>query len=233
MKNKKIVIFLSVIFISLLTFVACDKDSGSVSPEINADINNAEYAVLDYNDVINTFIPPDLNSDPGFGHFPPDSSGLRGNGMGGRRGPGGFGPGNRGPGGNGLHIGAILKDLNLSEDQRSAIHSYIEAHRDTMQVLFEKFKAAASAILEYGHDQRQAIIEQVRNGELTREEAKPLFEALGEEIKSMLDNNETTSAIHQEMCAAREDLFNNIASVLTSDQLETWNQWVADHPGNC
>ncbi|MBU1100178.1 MAG: hypothetical protein KKA84_07215 [Bacteroidetes bacterium] len=227
---KALPLFLLVSFM----FVACDNGDDSLSPSTNSDLASADFAVLDYDDVIDGMIEPDIDNDPGFGQFPPNPEFLMGDGIGGRRGNPMMNNGQRPrPHQRGRHLGEVFRHLNLSDDQLEAIKPFLEAHKVEMTALHEELKTATEDIMEYGREQRQAIVQQVKDGTITREEAKPLFEALGEEIRGMMDANEAAQTIKAEMCAAAETLFVNITSLFTEEQLELWNQWIADHPSPC
>lgn len=231
---RNIVKALPLLLLILFVFVACDNTDNSLSPSFNSDLESPDFAVLDYDDAIDGIIEPDMDSNPGFGEFPPNNEFISGNGMGGRKGNpmmnGGRSPH---PHKKGKHLGRIFRELSLSEDQLEAIKPLLEDHKAAMKSLHDELKIVAADIMEYGKEQRQAIIQQVKDGLITREEAKPLFEALGEEIKAMIDENEAAQVIKSEMCLLAETLFSSITPYFTEEQTEIWNQWLSDHPGPC
>lgn len=232
MLYKNLIKGLSLFLFVSFVFVGCDSGDDSLSSSLNSDFESPDFAVLDYNDAIDGMIEPDMNNNPGFGQFPPNSDFIRGNGQGGRQGNPMMNGGRR-PHQQGRHLGRIFRNLNLSEDQIEAIKPLMEEHKTAMEALHEQLKVATESIMEYGKEERQAIIQQVQEGSLTREEAKTLFVALHEEIKALVDASEAAQVIKTEMCDLADALFANILTIFTDEQAELFNQWLADNPGPC
>lgn len=133
----------------------------------------------------------------------------------------------------GCHLFEILRQLQISDEQLAQIRELMAAHRETTQPIFEALRAANQDIIDAANAQREVILEAMRNGDLTREEAQEQLKALSEATRDAIRNNPDTEELRQQLCDAITALFDSVRSVLSEDQQSQWDEWVATLEGPC
>jgi len=126
-------------------------------------------------------------------------------------------------------LGRILSALDLTEEQRAAISEDLQAHHDCMTEAMLALREAEYELISVANEQRRAIYEQLRNGEITREEAQELIRGIFEELREDLENDEDVQAARAAIEACFDTLFDNIAAELTEEQLALWNEWLENY----
>jgi|GEM_PF-2899736 len=128
--------------------------------------------------------------------------------------------------GDGLKM--LFKTLDLDDSQKESMKSFMEAYRDCakpsftdLRDLHKEYKAEANA-------ERKVIIEQIKAGEITKEQAKDEFKAIHDATKEAMQNNEDRAEIIETIKKCRETLHESIASILSAEQLELFNKWLAE-----
>jgi hypothetical protein len=126
-------------------------------------------------------------------------------------------------------LGRILRALDLSEEQRAAISEDLLAHHDCMREAMLALREAEYELISAANEDRRAIYEQLRNGELTREEAQEAIRQIFEDLRNDLENDEGVQAARAAVEDCFDTLFENIAGELTEEQLEMWNEWLENY----
>jgi len=126
-------------------------------------------------------------------------------------------------------LGRILRALDLTEEQRTAISEDLIAHHDCMREAMLALREAEYALVSVANEDRRAIHEQFRNGDLTREEAREQIMLIYETLREDLENDEDVLAARQAVRDCFDLLFENIAGELTDEQLEMWNEWLENY----
>jgi hypothetical protein len=92
-----------------------------------------------------------------------------------------------------------LGRLNLSAEQRGTVGRLLNAHNDCVKSALEALRAAEKAILEAAKAREREIKQQVRDGAITREEARTQLRALNqrtrEALKSLPGREEARAAV--------------------------------------
>ncbi|MBA4318267.1 MAG: hypothetical protein C0412_07685 [Flavobacterium sp.] len=236
---KKINILL--VLVSLLALNSCSdkKNNELVSPDLNS-FTSAEFAVIDYSDVVNgiedatietDIVCNDLLANYSFMGTNPSTMG------------GGMSFMNGGPGLRGnawfdkfnpvKHLERILVKLRLNAEQRTEVKGFLLTYHNNMKPLVKSYFEASKEIIKDANLARKAIIADLRAGTITREEAKTRIHALNLETKDKIKNNPANIALKDEMCGERTRLFGSIESILTSEQKTKWNNWVNSIPDPC
>lgn len=231
-KFKSLLFITTLITMPFIYFTACsNKDQVNEPNQINFD--SPQFAVIDYFDAQNAIEDATLdkemavNSDfAGYKFMSSMSTLTHGNPM---------------LRGNpwlekfdfGKHLGLFFKKLNLSDDQKIQLRNLMTKFHDDMKPLVQQFRDANADIIKAANIERKAILDQVKAGTITREEAKTALKALNEETRDKIKNNPATQTIKASMCALRTVLFNDIASILTPDQLIKWNNFSSKIPNPC
>lgn len=128
----------------------------------------------------------------------------------------------------GVELNGIMRDLDLTDEQKEETKVIIENTKECSSEYFEALRDATRAIVEPYNEQRQAIKESVKSGDLTREDAITQLDALKEQIRAELDASNEVAALKESISTCRETFKSDFALILTEDQLVIWNEWLAE-----
>lgn len=131
--------------------------------------------------------------------------------------------------GPGFELREILGKLNLTEDQRTKIGQYIADYHDCVKSIMLASEQERREIIEKARLERQRIMEQVRNGEITREEAALAMQQLNERVKNALNGLVDREAL----CNCYKAFLRNIFNVLDDEQKATFLRWLAGNKNPC
>lgn len=220
----------------VFAMVGCQNDAGVITPQSEtSEFATAEFALYDLEDAMllvedATLEHPFGIHPPGFGDgsFPPDGPGEGG--PSGSHGRLGHGPQ---PGRPGAHLGPILRELNLTDEQREQIRDLMAEYHACVEGPLSEFREINREILEQTNGERRAILEALRSGELTREETRAQLQELIERTREAIENNPENAAIQEALCACKLAHFEAIRALLTSEQQAVWDAWVAELDGPC
>lgn len=124
-----------------------------------------------------------------------------------------------------LHLGMILRKLNLTQEQIDAIKLLLRAHMDCVKTQMQILRESERAILKAANQERRSIMEQAKNEGWTREQLREALKALAMRTREALQNN----PVRLEVCLAIKDcmktLLDGIEALLTPDQLIIWSEW--------
>ncbi len=243
MKRFKSLLFITaIIALPLIYFTACsNKDQVNEPNQINFD--SPQFAVIDYTDLMNGVEDATLDNDMtcdnslySYGFLRMSSfvqgnvSGMMGGGM----------MSVAGGGTNwitrfdfGKHLGLFFRRLNLSDQQKSDLKALMVKFHDDMKPLVQQFRDANADIIKATNIARKAILDQVKAGTMTREEAKTALKDLNDRTREQIKNNPATQTIKESMCALRATLFSDIASKLTGEQVTKWETFSSKIPNPC
>ena len=81
----------------------------------------------------------------------------------------------------------------------------------------------------------KAIRDQVKAGNLTRNEAHEEIKLINEAVREEIENCEDCIEAREAICACNTTLFESIGTELnlTEEQPEIWNEWLSEHPRPC
>jgi len=124
-----------------------------------------------------------------------------------------------------IHLGMILRKLNLSQEQIDAIKLLLRAHMDCVRTQMQILRESERAILKSANEERRAIMKQAKDESWTREQLKEALKALALRTRDALKNN----PVRLEVCLAIKDctktLLDGIEALLTPEQLPIWLEW--------
>lgn len=195
----------------------CKEEKGINEPNMNEFASQA-YAVYDIQDAMAGIVDPSLDKTAGFEENFGDGKKFRNDFSEGRH---------------GRHLFRILHRLNLSDDQKTAVRGYMNEFKTSMQAPVLAFREAVQPYLQAANEQRRVILLQLQNGEITREEARVLLQALAQQTRELINADPAVIAAREDMCECKIGLLDDIATILTAQQLEIWNQWLATLQGPC
>jgi Spy/CpxP family protein refolding chaperone len=146
---------------------------------------------------------------------------------------GGFQRHQRHPGQTGSHLGPILRRLELTEAQREVMRAIVRDHRMQIRPILEQLRLANQDLIDRANHERSRIIESVRNGEISEEQARRLLHEISENTRRAIRNNPENERHLAALCDAKRMLFDDIRSALDDRQRVAWDEWVSGLSGAC
>lgn len=128
--------------------------------------------------------------------------------------------------GDGLKL--LFKSLDLDDSQKEDMKSFMEAYRDCAKPSFTELRDLHKEYKADANLQRKEVIEQIKAGNISKDEAKAEFRAIHDATKEAMLNNEERVEIIDAIKQCRENLHESISSILTAEQLEKFNTWLAE-----
>jgi len=124
-----------------------------------------------------------------------------------------------------FRIGVLLRMLELDSAQREQVKIFAQELEDCIKEYRQMLREAQRAIIENANAQRRQIIEQLKAGEITREQAMQALKQLREETRTAMETNEDIAIARQGLKDCHDAFLENVKSILTTEQLEIWNKY--------
>ncbi len=122
-------------------------------------------------------------------------------------------------------IGVLLRMLELDSAQREQVKIFVQELEDCIKEYRQMLREAQRAIIENANAQRRQIMEQLKAGEITREQAMQALKQLREETRMAMESNEDIATARQGLKDCHDAFLENVKSILTTKQLEIWNKF--------
>jgi Spy/CpxP family protein refolding chaperone len=233
MKASKIMVLFALLAVGVALFFSACHDRSNINGPREFNFEIAQFAIIDISDVENGIEDATTESDMTF-----NSTMLNYSVMGG---DGNFAPMHPGLMGMrwfdrydfGKHLGFFFRQLNLTDDQKSAIRDLARTFHDNMRPLVRQFYDANKTIIQEANTSRKAIMDQVTAGTLTRAEAAVKIKDLNQKTRDKIKANPDSQPIKTEMCAERDKLFAGVKGKLQGDQITKWDNWIAKIKDPC
>lgn len=236
MNKIKFFSLFSIAALTLLILSGCNKRDEITSPK-NIDFNSPSFMIVDYTDVSNAVEDATIETPMQMNTEMISYSFL--NLMDGR------------PGNNqmmmpkigsgrwlqlfdwGKDVGIFFGRLKLTEDQKSKIKDLVRAYHESMKPLVKQFADANQSIIDDANAKRKAILDDLKSGKITRQQAADNLKTLNDATRTAIDNNPVSKTIKQKMCDLRSDLFTKIGGLLSADQVAKWNDAISKMKNPC
>lgn len=126
-----------------------------------------------------------------------------------------------------LPLGRLLRQLELTADQRDSVEIYMQAFRLCAEEARIALRDAQKPIIDSANAQRRAIIADLKAGLITRQEASLALRQLHEATKLALDSDPAVVAAREAIKNCHDILLANIKSLLTPAQLVIWERFMS------
>ena len=207
------IILLGLSLMALAGLSACQKDLGTESSTEVTTFDSDELAVAGFDDFMASVEDATLDKEMGM-------SPVFHRGRFHHRKPGHFfGPG--------AHVGKILRELGVSAEQITLIHELLTTHRECARAPLDELRAVNQDLIDSANAQRRAVLDSLRSGDLTREQAHARIQAINASTRQAIRDNPDNAPFLQALCDCREALFTGIRALLTEAQQARWDEWVA------
>lgn len=128
------------------------------------------------------------------------------------------------------HFGGLLKALNLTADQQTAVKDLLTQHEDCAKAVRDALRASEQALMEPFKAQRDEVKAKVEAGEITKDEARALVREINAAAREALKSNPERAAAQAALQACRDAFLAGLRAMLTPEQIAILDQWIAD-PG--
>ncbi|HOK14588.1 MAG TPA: hypothetical protein PLU67_00335 [Candidatus Kapabacteria bacterium] len=122
-------------------------------------------------------------------------------------------------------IGMLLRMLELDSAQREQVKIFAQELEDCIKEYRQMLREAQRAIIENANAQRREIMEQLKTGEITREQAMQALRQLREETRIAMETDEDIATARQGLKDCHDAFLENVKSILTTKQLDIWNRF--------
>ncbi len=129
-----------------------------------------------------------------------------------------------------MPLGWILRQLELDSLQIDQIKGFIFDYRLCIKENVMNLREKEKELLEPFNERRKEIFEAYKNGEITREEAAQALLQLHQEIIEVLSQNNFRVLACEAMKDCRNQLFENIKTILNEEQLVKFEEWLSKMP---
>ncbi|NMB80788.1 MAG: hypothetical protein GYA14_03115 [Ignavibacteria bacterium] len=121
-------------------------------------------------------------------------------------------------------LGLIFRRLNLTETQVASIRTLMQAYHESLKPLLKEFQDANKDIVKAANEKRKTILDDLKNGVITRQEANEKMRKLNIETRQKIKDNPDSIRIKDQICKLNKKLMADIKALLTAEQLEKWEQ---------
>lgn len=128
----------------------------------------------------------------------------------------------------GRPLGKIFRELSLNDSQKESLKQFFEENKECASEYFQALRENSVSYRENANQLRDPIIDALKAGDLTRDEAKAELEIIRNNLKEEMLADEDRQAIIDSIKACREELHAKIASILDDDQRAKWEAWLAE-----
>lgn len=233
MKAPRFTLLLAVLSVGAAFYGTACHDENNVSGPRQSDFEIARFAIIDFSDVENGIEDASTETEMTFNNAMLEYTAIGGDKS--------FGPDN--PGLRGMrwfdrfdfrnHLGFIFVQLNLTNDQKSEVRRLATTFHDNMKPLVRLFYDANHAFIESANASRTLIMDRVKSGSLTREEAAVEIRALNQATRDKINANPASQRIKAAMCSERSTLFAGVGEILQAEQVAKWREWIAKVRNPC
>lgn|GEM_PF-1629813 len=129
-----------------------------------------------------------------------------------------------------MPLARILRALELDDTQKEQVKGFLEDFRLCHKTAMMALRESERLILQPFNERRQNIMEALKNGEITRQEAQHQLELLAMEARQALKDNPARLEACEAMKECRRVLLAAIGGILTPEQLVKWQEWLAKLP---
>ncbi len=227
---KRLTVFNTVLlasaFLALMTLTACDAQKSLNPDEQTIDLESSEFSIYEYEDEMAGIQDATMQNDMSVSDADPqDHESTVRNRMRDRF-------RNRMKR-QGMHLRNVLRDLDLTEDQKSQIREFVAQFRECIKDPIMSFREAARPIIEDAKAKRKEIIDAYKNEEISREEAKEQIKELAMAKREEMEALAEEMGLKEAICSCKQTLLDNIESILTEEQQTGFNSWRESLDGPC
>ncbi|TAL70746.1 MAG: hypothetical protein EPN82_01235 [Bacteroidetes bacterium] len=124
-----------------------------------------------------------------------------------------------------MHLGMILRKLNLTQDQIDSIKVLLRAHMDCVREQMHILRESERTIIQQANQERRQIMQQAKDEGWTRVQLKQALKDLALKTREALKNNPVRTEVCEAIKACNKTLLDGIEALLNAEQLIIWQEW--------
>ncbi len=125
-----------------------------------------------------------------------------------------------------IPLKGILRKLELTDAQKEQVQVFNQQHKDCIEAAMTALRASERAIIEAANEERRAVLADLENEVITKEEARELMKEIALETKTALRENPLRESTKLAVKECIELFFENIGGILTEEQLVIWEEFL-------
>ncbi len=129
-------------------------------------------------------------------------------------------------------LGRILKELNLTDQQKEQVKEFLAQYRDCVKNAMTALRESEKGIIQQANQERQQVIEQLKNGQIDRQTAWELMKQINQRTRDSLINNPVRQQTLEQLKNCWDTLISNIKSILTNEQNALFDELLAKYRDN-
>ena len=122
--------------------------------------------------------------------------------------------------------GKLLRALDLNERQQAAAKELLMAHRDCVKEAIMLYREHMKELFQRAREARRGIIEQYRNGEITREEAIEMIRAQNLRLRDYLQNSDVRQRVREMLEDCDNQFLRGLSQILDEEQMMILERWL-------
>lgn len=202
---------LSVIAIAIVSFVACNRASDPITPDMEGLVFTANIP-SEVDMAVASDVTECTMEQPMGMMFPKDDP---------------LQPGR--PIKFWLPLGRILVQLNLTDEQKEQVKTFLLEYRDCVKGALQTLRESERAIIQSANEQRRQVMEDLKNGVIDRQTAMERLRTINQETRQALMENPVREQVMQQLKDCFDTLINNIKSILTDEQKALFEELLAKY----
>lgn len=132
---------------------------------------------------------------------------------------------------NPIRFEQIFRQLNLTAEQKTQLKALLVSHKECVKSSREAFLVANEEALTTAKTAREYIVNELKAGNITREEANEAIKEINKTLKEAIKNNTENEDIKLSIENCLKSLDESIEAILTQEQLEKWTKFKDTRPG--
>jgi hypothetical protein len=125
-----------------------------------------------------------------------------------------------------IPLARVFREMELNEAQMDSVRKYSILHHRCKWTVKRSFYENVRPYMDSVNQERRIVLQQLRNEEITREEARELIEALNQNAREFMQTAKARILMAMRNCDII--FFERIASILNDEQLEIWEEFLED-----
>ncbi len=121
---------------------------------------------------------------------------------------------------------ALLDSLNLSATQVGLMRKALAAQYRCIKGIYIKIRQHNQMVIDRGNLARRSLLQDLKNGTITRVEFQRKLDVLNKSIREALINGKDRKRVISALLDCHKDFLRNVNRILTAKQ---WRIWVAWH----
>lgn len=127
-------------------------------------------------------------------------------------------------------FGRLLNALNLTEEQRTQVAELLKNHKACADEALAVLREATKTIMDQAKADRDAIIEQVKAGQMEKDEARAAIREINKAAREAIKNLPERESVKEMLKSCDDEFLNALRSILTEEQIAILDRFLASRP---